>query len=417
MVGGCTGAAGLLCTLLLTGGALAFGGTGQSGADGRAHAGSEEGGRGFGAPPVASVPRFRSAVKLDVGANPFRLVAADLNADRRPDLATVDWTSSTVSVLFGKEDGSFGRRIRYRTARRPAGITARDVNGDGDRDLVSASTGRVGSISVFLNRGSGRFRRAGTYAAGRKAYAVAAADINQDEIVDLVTAHFSRNHFVVLLGMGAGRFRIAHRYAGARATDVAVGDLNVDGKLDVALALAGSDSVAVRLGAGDGTFGPTHAYKSGSFPFGVTLADFNRDDNLDIAAANYGGSTVSVFLGVGDGTFGARSRYLMGHQESGTGTTNVDTVVVADFDRDGNLDIATPEYEQPIVRRGRGDGTFEPQRAVSKGYFPTIGGAVADFNRDGWPDLAFSGACEELEFDCDAFPTRSAYVFLNRTGN
>jgi hypothetical protein len=414
MVRGCAGAAGLLCMLLLTAGAFASGDMGQSRVDGRAHAG-RGGGRGVGAPPVASVPRFTSAVQLNVGANPLRMVAADLNTDGKPDVATVDWTSSTVSILFGRGDGTFRKRIRYRTARRPAGITASDVNGDGNPDLVIASADRAGSISVFLSRGSGRFRRAGIYSAGRKAYAVAAADIDQDGIVDLVSAHFSREHFVVLLGTGAGRFRIAHRYAGGRATDVAIGDLNGDGKLDVALAVANGNSVGVRLGIGDGTFGAALAYKSGSFPFGVTLADFNHDDKLDIAAANYGGSTVSVFPGIGDGTFGARSRYLMGHQESGTGTTNVDTVVVADLDRDGNLDIATPEYEQPIVRRGRGDGTFETQRAVSEGFFSSVGGAVADFNRDGWPDLAFSGACEELEFDCDAFPTVAAYVFLNWT--
>jgi hypothetical protein len=120
---------------------------------------------------------------------------------------------------------------------------------------------------VFLNRGFGRFRHAGTYAAGREAYAVAAADINQDGIVDLVTAHFSRNHFAVLLGTGAGRFGIAHRYAGSHATDVALGDLNRDGKLDVALAAAQDDAVAVRLGAGDGAFGPPQTLQVGLIPF------------------------------------------------------------------------------------------------------------------------------------------------------
>jgi hypothetical protein len=195
-----------------------------------------------------------------------------------------------------------------------------------------------------------------------------------DGIIDLVTALFSREHFAVLLGTGGGRFQVAQRYAGSGASDVTLGDLNGDGRLDVALAVADDDSVAVRLGGGDGSFGPPQAYASGAFPFGVSLADVNHDGKLDIAAANYDGSTVSVFLGVGDGTFGPRSRYLMGHQLSDTGTTNVDTVVVADLDRDGNLDIAAPEYEQPIVRRGRGDGTFEAQRAVSEGYFTTIGG-------------------------------------------
>lgn len=101
MVRGCIGVAGLLCTLLLTAGAFASGDAGESGVEGWTHAG-QEGGRIAGAPPVATVPRFTSAVQLDVGANPFRLVASDLNADGKPDLATVDWTSSTVSVLLGK---------------------------------------------------------------------------------------------------------------------------------------------------------------------------------------------------------------------------------------------------------------------------------------------------------------------------
>jgi hypothetical protein len=362
-----------------------------------------------------AVPRFSSGVTPEVGANPFRMIAADLNADGNPDLATVDWTSATVSVLLGKGNGSFGARTSYRTAPRPAGLTAADVDRDGRLDLISASTNRAGSISVFSNRGSGRFRRTSTYAVGSTAYAVAAADVSQDGVVDLVTAHASRrNEFAVLLGTGAGRFAVAHRYSGLGATDVAVGDLNRDGKPDVALAARDSNSVAVRLGLGGGSFGAAQLYKSGAGTFGVTLADLNHDEILDIAAANYDGGSFSVFLGAGDGGFGARSRYRMGWVPKFV--TDVDTVVVADFDHDGHLDIATPEFDRPMIRRGRGDGTFESQQEVSEGAASTIGGAVADFNRDGWPDLAFSNACDEVELDCDEFPRSSAFVFLNWTG-
>ena len=92
----------------------------------------------------------------------------------------------------------------------------------------------------------------------------------------------------------------------------------------------------------------------------------------------------------------------------------VDTVLVADYDRDGHLDIATPG--QPSVRRGRGDGTFERRQRSFDGFAYTQAGAVADFNGDGWPDLAFSEACNELEIDCDRYPARSIAVFLNWTG-
>jgi hypothetical protein len=359
---------------------------------------------------VASVPRFRSAVTLRVGANPADIVARDLNRDRNPDLATADFGSGTVSVLLGKGNGDFGKRVRYRTARSPAGLIAEDVNDDGKRDLVSASRDRAGSITVFFNRGSGRFGRGRTIAAGSRASAVAAGDINRDGVVDLVTAHESDRDLGVLLGTGSGRFRVAHRYRGPAAIDVAVGDLNRDGKPDVALVAGGGqgkDSVVVRLGRGDGSFAPAVGLESGADPWSLTLADLNDDDTLDIATADYGDGSASVFLGAGDGTFSARSPYPMGKGR------NVDGIVVADFDRDGKLDIATPTGGSPVVRRGRGDGTFLSEHTVRRHAGATLGGAAADFNRDGWPDLAFSADCF---CDYGTVPSFSAYVFLNRTG-
>jgi hypothetical protein len=376
---GWTGVAALLCTVLLTE-RSAF---------------------------AASVPRFRAPVKLRVGENPADIVARDLNRDRKPDLATADYGSATVSVLLGKGDGGFTSGDRYRTARRPAGLIIKDVNHDGKRDLITASNDRAGSITVFSNRGSGRLRRARTYAAGSGASAVAAADINRDGVVALVTSHESDRDLAVLLGTGAGRFRVAHRYAGPPATDVAVGDLNRDGTPDVALAAGGKDPVVVRLGLGDGSFGPALGLESGADPWSLTLADLNHDDNLDIATADYGAGSASVFLGTGDGTFSARSPYPMGKGR------NVDRVVVADLDRDGNLDITTPAGgSSPIVRRGLGDGTFLSEHAVRPNSAATLGGTAADFNRDGWPDLAFYEGCI-CDYDV---PQVLAYVFLNRTG-
>jgi hypothetical protein len=158
---------------------------------------------------------------------------------------------------MGRGDGSFRKRIAYRTARHPAGITVGDVDGDDDRDLSVASIDKAGSISVFSNRGAGRFERLGTYSSGRRAFAVAAADVKRDGRVDLLTANNSPEEFAVLLGTGAGRFTVAHRYTGSGTTGVAVGDLNGDGNLDVAHGTTfHTNSVAVRLGVGDARSGP-----------------------------------------------------------------------------------------------------------------------------------------------------------------
>jgi len=353
---------------------------------------------------AARTPRFARPATPAVGDDPSRIVAADLDGDGAADLATVDWTSATVSILRGKGDGNFARRVRHRIGRHPDDISVADLNGDGRLDLVTASQDRTGSVAVFLNGGAGRFARTGVYSTGPEAYAVATGDVNGDGLVDLVTAHYRAQHLAVLLGAGAGRFRAAVFSPGPRSSDVELADVNGDGRLDAVLAAGPRNVVAIRLGHGDGTFEPTRTYPTGaeSEPFDITLADFNHDQRIDVAVANLEGANVSVFLGAGDGTLGARKDYDMG-------VLGIDAVVAADFDHDGNLDIASPSDVGPAVRRGRGDGTFGAERSL--GDSGSQGGAVADFNGDGWADVAFNAICDEE--DC---PVDWALVYLNWSG-
>jgi hypothetical protein len=371
-----------------------------------------------------TLPRFSAPVEAFVGRAPWRLVAADLNADGKPDLATADNGSrSGVSVLLGHGNGSFRARVAYRTSAKPADIAAADLSGDGKLDLITASVDRGGSVAVLLNDGAGRFHRDQAYLSGATAPAVATADVNGDGLVDVLTANIGRRDLGVLLGLGGGRLGGARLIGGGDgAVDLDVGDLNGDGKIDVALATAyHGDAVAVRLGNGDGTFGPKQTYKAGADPDGVALADLNHDAKLDLAVTNHDGGSVSIFLGRGDGTFGTESRYRM--------TGGPDAVVVADFDADGNPDIATSATEDaPAVATGRGDGTFRAARSLEWLYGQ--GGAVADFNLDGRPDLAFADPlipeasvylnwtglpappCVVLEFRGERLPTAKRYVHL-----
>src|ERR1700688_4493715 len=81
----------------------------------------------------------------------------------------------------------------------------------------------------------------------------------------------------------------------------------------------------------------TYVFNSAAFPTGnqpkaVAMADFNADGNIDMAVANYQDNTVSVLLGGPGGVFQKQVTYAVG--------VNPTAVASGDFNGDGKLDLA-----------------------------------------------------------------------------
>jgi hypothetical protein len=116
-------------------------------------------------------------------------------------------------------------------------------------------------------------------------------------------------------------------------------------------------------------------------PYSVISADFNGDGNMDLVTANCSGCTVSVLLGNGDGTFKVKTDIATG--------SNPYSVVAADLNGDGNLDLVTANHSGKglSILLGNGDGTFNGQTGIAIGAW-TESVIIADFNNDGTMDLA-----------------------------
>src|SRR5438034_8431886 len=82
-------------------------------------------------------------------------------------------------------------------------------------------------------------------------------------------------------------------------------------------------------------------------PQAITVGDFNRDGKTDLAVA---AGSVVLLLGKGDGTFTPSTVNLENPSAVG--------IAAADFDRDGFLDLAVVGDRKLTVLLGRGDGTF-----------------------------------------------------------
>jgi hypothetical protein len=229
---------------------------------------------------------------------------------------------------------------------------------------------------------------------------VLTADFNSDFKTDYALANVQLPNLVgISLGKGNGNFQPSVNYKTAPLTvGVAAGDFNADGKLDLAVSgqltqfVSSSWAVWILLGNGDGTF--THGARySANFRGGsrALIADFNRDGNLDIAAIDADSTGyIGVMLGNGDGTF----------QPIVTTAAFGEFTAIGDFNGDGVLDLVGTDTGGPaFIALGNGDGTFQtPTKLTSGGVADSV--AVADFDGDGKMDVAFDGLSPQVLSVC-----------------
>jgi hypothetical protein len=366
---------------------------------------------------------FDPQVTTATGARqPNYMTSADFNNDHKEDLAISNTFGGTngngvVEVLLGKGNGTF-TATEYQVGNVSQGIVAADLNGDGASDLAVVNNSD-NTVSVMINDKTGKFPATSpTYVTGKAPVALAAGNFRLTGHIDLAVVNHTDSTISILPNDGTGKFGSPSTLtlpSNSGPTSIVAGDFNGDGHPDLAvgdgnsvlvfinnggafgsptninlnlqplwiataslrnngtldLVVAYNSGVDVLLGKGNGTFAAPVSYPtpSNSETTSVTIGDLNADGIPDLLLANTGASTGGVMLGKGDGTFLPEIRYQTSSPTDGGGTTSPVAVVVGDFNNDSFNDF--------VVLDGDGHFTFYPNTPAAAVWpttlkFPTL---------------------------------------------
>jgi hypothetical protein len=245
----------------------------------------------------------------------------------------------------------------------PYSATIADVNGDGNGDVVVTNE-FTGDITVLLGNGSGGLALTSVgYAVGGYPFGAAIVeDLNGDGLADILVADDNQS-LVWMAGFGDGTFQAARDYytpvpenGYAYGYSIASGDFNGDGFADLVVGNFGDQEgagITVFLSNPDGSLQPGVNYGASGYFGYATVADFNGDGNLDIAASSYEGF-VQIFTGTGTGTFVVGPLYGTAGEGEGIVAAQFNSATASGFN-----DLAVADYNSNVyVLLNDGTGGF-----------------------------------------------------------
>ena len=325
-------------------------------------------------------------------ANGGGLAAFDYDLDGRCDLYLVqtggnpeESGSSQPNQFFRQMPGAEFQAIEQiaNVADRcyGQGVCAGDINQDGFTDLIIANIGRN---SVYLNQGDGTFRFDSTAISGdegRWTSSVALADMNGDDLPDLIEVNYLNDRLI-----------FERKCQGKR--------------LDCTPQRFRAASDRIFENRGDGTFVMASAASGGmdaspNYGFGLIVTRFGHAGGNEVFVSNDGDHNQFWKSMPVESVEGARWTLQESAGVSGCsiGVSGISQacmgIAASDFDRNGRIDLGiTNFHNEPMNLFLQNESGFFNDEALRFGLAQDskdmlgFGAQAADYDNDGWPDLA-----------------------------
>ncbi len=275
------------------------------------------------------------------GSSWTSVVVADFSGDGVSDVLASSPGGSTLSLWMARSSAWGAATPVYAdsvpviaagASGNTSAVAIADVNGDGDVDVVLASSN---GIAVLHNHGVGAFSSPTSLLPGEECVSVMVADVDGDGDVDVVA--LCRNSQFVLVNSGGGNFTLSVAASSGNATGGCIGDVDGDGDTDV-IVCSSSDASPTLLRRVGGAY--SREVVDGGVGVGASqcsMADMDNDGDVDVVLV--GGSVGRVLPSNGTHVSAVGAAVLSG----GSGSA-----VAVDGDGDGDLDVPTVSYNNSL---------------------------------------------------------------------
>ena len=324
-----------------------------------------------------AVPLFRK-VRLFEAGHVYALKAADYDGDGDPDLALANYGGQNY-LLINEGNGSFRLSPQFGSGSAIA-LAWSDLDGDGHPDLVVANF--KGASAIWWNNGDGSFSPTFTFE-HQAVKALAVADFDRDGFDDLAVGTDAKGNYLYLNNRDRS-FSGKPLYGSWFHTTVLLACELVENAATTPDLIVGTDFQQNQLfvNQGEGVFLVQPNFGENYHTLSAVCADFDQDGDLDVAVGNnFQASNRDrnfLYLNEGNGSFRALREFGAGIAEGMT---------VADLDGNGFVDLAVGNYNSQVVLwLNRGGLLFEPvELPNSKGYLKDL--IAVDLDGDGALDL------------------------------